>query len=367
MGEYVAASFYLGPLLPKGVGPFFLSADDDEPAPYSPTACHAVPARLGGECDLYPMKSWTDPSASPTPTRAGYISLVGRPNAGKSTLMNRLLGRKLSIVTPKPQTTWQRVTGIRTTENAQAIFLDTPGLLLPKDLLQRCMLSEALEALREGDVVVLLIDSTASLEEAERKSVVEAISLTSAPVFVVLNKIDEAAPDEIATLSKWAGSDLGQDVRGISGLHGYGVEELWTDLVETLPVAPFLYPDDDISAESVRYFAAEFIRETVFEQFREEIPYSVFATIEEFREDQDPVYIQANVFVERNSQKRILVGDKGRAIRELGRAAREKIQDLVDRPVYLDVWVKVLANWRRRRADLRRLGFRVPVGNDESR
>jgi len=229
------------------------------------------------------------------------------------------------------------------------------------------MLSEALEALREGDVVVLLIDATTPLDEAQRKNIVETLSVTSAPVFVVLNKIDEAAPDEIARLSQWAGSELGQEVRGISALHGDGVEELWSDLVETLPLAPFLYPDDDISAESVRYFAAEFIRETVFEQFREEIPYSVFATIEEFREDQDPVYIQANVFVERNSQKRILVGDKGKAIRELGRAARKKIQGLVDRPVYLDLWVKVLANWRRRRGDLRRLGFRVPVGDDESR
>ena len=122
-----------------------------------------------------------------------------------------------------------------------------------------------------------------------------------------------------------------------------------------------------ISSASVRYFAAEFIRETVFEQFREEIPYSVFSTIEDFREDQEPIYIQANLFVERNSQKGILVGDKGKAIRELGRASREKIQYLVDGPVYLDLWVKVLSNWRRRRGDLRRLGFQVPAGDDDEK
>lgn len=301
-----------------------------------------------------------------SPTRAGYVSLVGRPNAGKSTLMNQLIGQKLSIITPKAQTTWRCVTGIRTTETVQAIFLDTPGLLLPRDLLQRCMLAEALKAVREADVIVLLIDATTSLEEAERITIGEVISVTSSPIFVVLNKIDEASPDGIAALAQWATSEFGHEVRGISALRGSGLEELWTDMSEALPLAPFLYPEDDISASSVRYFAAEFIRETVFEQFREEIPYSVFAVIEEFREDQDPVYIQANLIVERNSQKRILVGDKGKAIRKLGRTSRKKIQDLISRPVFLDLWVKVLPNWRRRRGDLGRLGFRVPAGDDDT-
>ena len=302
--------------------------------------------------------------SSTSSTRAGYVSLVGRPNAGKSTLMNQLIGQKLSIITPKAQTTWRRLTGIRTTETVQAIFLDTPGLLLPRDLLQRCMLAEALEAVREADVMVLLIDATTSLKEAERITIAEVISVTSSPIFVVLNKIDEASPDGIAALAQWAASEFGHEVRGISALRGSGLEELWTDLSEALPLAPFLYPEDDISASSVRYFAAEFIRETVFEQFREEIPYSVFAVIEEFREDQDPVYIQANLIVERNSQKGILVGDRGKAIRRLGRTARKKIQDLMSRPVFLDLWVKVLPNWRQRRGDLRRLGFRVPTDDD---
>jgi len=307
------------------------------------------------------MKSEISPNTSLT--RAGYVSLVGQPNAGKSTLMNQLIGQKLSIITPKAQTTWRCVTGIRTTETVQAVFLDTPGLLLPKDLLQRCMLAEALEAVREADVVVLLIDATTSLKEAEKITIAEVISGTSSPVFVALNKIDEASPDRIATLAKWATSELGHEVRGISALRGSGLEELWADMAEALPLAPFLYPEDDISASSVRYFTVEFIRESVFEQFREEVPYSVFAVIEEFREDQDPVYIQANVIVERDSQKGILVGDKGKAIRKLGRTTRKKIQDLIGRPVFLDLWVKVLPNWRRRRDDLGRLGFRVPAGD----
>ena len=299
-------------------------------------------------------------------TRAGYIALVGRPNAGKSTLMNRLIGQKLSIVTSKAQTTWQRVTGIRTTETAQAVFLDTPGLLLVKDLLQRGLLEEALEAIREADVIVLLVDATDPLDDREKAGIKEALALSSAPVFVVINKIDEASPEDIAVAAQWAETELGAEARGISALLDRGVEELWTELAQALPEGPFLYPVDDIASAPVRFFVAEFIRETVFEQFREEVPYSVFAVVEEFREDQDPVYIQANLFTERNSQKRILVGDKGRAIRELGRVSREKIQEFIDRPVYLDLWIKVLPNWRRKRQHLGQLGLRVPAEDHES-
>ncbi len=299
-------------------------------------------------------------------TRAGYIALVGRPNAGKSTLMNRLIGQKLSIVTSKAQTTWQRVTGIRTTETAQAVFLDTPGLLLVKDLLQRGMLEEALEAIREADVIVLLVDATDPLHHREKAGIKEALALSSAPVFVVINKIDEASPEDIAVAAQWAETELGAEARGISALLDRGVEELWTELAQALPEGPFLYPVDDIASAPVRFFVAELIRETVFEQFREEVPYSVFAVVEEFREDQDPVYIQVNLFTERNSQKRILVGEKGRAIRELGRISREKIQEFIDRPVYLDLWIKVLPNWRRKRQHLGQLGLRVPAEDHES-
>ena len=299
-------------------------------------------------------------------TRSGYVALVGRPNAGKSTLMNQLIGQKLSIVTAKAQTTWQRVTGIRTTEREQAVFLDTPGLLVAKDLHQRGMLEEALEAIREADVIVLLVDATDPLRDKAKAAIVEALATSSVPKFVVINKIDEAHPEHIAEAAEWAESELGARARGISALLDRGVEELWTELAKALPEGPFLYPADDIASAPVRFFTAELIRETVFEQFREEVPYSVFAVVEEFREDQDPVYIQANLFTERNSQKRILVGEKGAAIRELGRVSREKIQELIDRPVYLDLWIKVLPNWRRKRQHLGRLGLRVPKEDHES-
>ncbi len=299
------------------------------------------------------------------PRRTGYVALIGRPNAGKSTLMNQLIGQKLSIVTAKAQTTWQRVTGLRTSDNVQAVFLDTPGLLMARDLLQKGMLEEAFEAIREADVIVLLVDATDPLHDKEKAAIVEALSASSAPKFVVINKIDAATPEGIALAAHWAQTELGADARGISALKGRGVEDLWSELVQGLPEGPFLYPEDDVASAPVRFFVAEFIRETVFEQFREEIPYSIFAVIEEFREDQDPMYIQANLFTERNSQKRILVGDKGKAIRELGRVSREKIEEFIDRPVYLDLWIKVLPNWRRKRQLLGQLGLRVPSDDDD--
>jgi GTP-binding protein Era len=279
-------------------------------------------------------------------TRSGYVALVGRPNAGKSTLMNALVGDKLSIVTPKAQTTWQRVTGILTTDTSQAIFLDTPGLLEVKDLLQRSMLGAALEALAEADVVLVVLD-------AER-------GLSHVPVLAAVNKIDVVPAADTEALEHWAREVLGADPYRISALTGVGVVQLGQALDGALPEGPFLYPADEIASQPVRFFVAELVRETVFEQFREEIPYSVFVQVDEFREHQDPVYIGATVHVERSSQKRILIGDKGHAVKELGRAARQKIEALLDHPVYLDLWVKHLPNWRRKRTHLKKLGFKIP-------
>jgi len=290
------------------------------------------------------------------------VTLLGRPNSSKSTLMNRLIGQKLSIVTAKAQTTWQRVVGIHTTDRVQAVFLDTPGLLLAKDLFQQSMLDEALEAVREGDVILLIVDATDPLHEAEKEAIREALSLSTSHLIVVINKIDEATPEAVATLSEWAKAELQSDPVGVSALLGHGVDALWSEIEKALPEGPFLYPPDDIAAAPVRFFVGEFIRETVFEQFREEVPYSVFAVVDEYREDQDPVYIKANLFVERNSQKGILVGDGGTAIRELGRSSRKKIEEFIGRRVYLELRVKLRPKWRRREKDLGRFGFRVPVG-----
>jgi len=316
------------------------------------------------QCDLSVMKSSAPLPETPVPTRTGYVTLLGRPNAGKSTLMNRMIGQKLSIVTSKAQTTWQRITGIHTTDGAQAIFLDTPGLRLAKSLFQQSMLEAALDAVREGDVIVLVLDASDPLRHAEKKALREALELSTTQLIVVINKIDEATPEAIATLADWASSELHGSPYEVSALNGVGVEALWTEIESALPEGPFLYPPDDIAIAPVRFFVAEFIRETIFEQFREEVPYSVFPVVDEFREDQDPVYIKADLYVERNSQKGILVGDRGTAIRDLGRSAREKIEEFIERRVYLELRVKLRPKWRRRGKDLARFGFRVPVEQD---
>ncbi len=294
-------------------------------------------------------------------TRTGYVTLVGRPNAGKSTLMNAFIGEPLSIVTPKAQTTWQRVTGILTTQRAQMIFLDTPGLLEPRDLLQRTMLSAALDALSEADTVLLVLDASNPPDKTERGVVERAISEgPSVPLLVAVNKVDAAESTEVTRLSDWASHELNGEAVPLSALEGGGVDVLLSRLEEVLPEGPFLYPPDEIARAPVRFFVAELVRETVFESYYQEIPYSVFCQIEEFREGQEPIYVQAHIFVERNSQKRILIGKRGSSIRALGASAREKIERFLGQPVYLDLWVKVLPDWRRKRGHLKRLGFSVP-------
>lgn len=305
-----------------------------------------------------------DPSgaAAPVSTRAGYVTLLGRPNAGKSTLLNALVGEKLSIVTAKAQTTWRRVTGIATRDDVQMIFLDTPGLLDASDLLQRSMLGSALEALREADVLLLVVDATVPPgSRGDDEILVRVLEEVTAPLVIAANKVDVADEAAVEAWDRWIRDrSKPAGVHAVSARHGTGVPELEEDLRGLLPAGPFLYPEDQIASDPVRFFVAEMIRETVFERYRQEIPYSVFCQVEEYRESQDPTYIAVTIYVERDSQKGILVGKGGRAIRGLGRAAREKIEEFLHEPVYLDLWVKVLEGWRGRRDQLRRLGFQVP-------
>lgn len=284
-------------------------------------------------------------------TRAGILTLCGKPNAGKSTLLNRLVGQKLSIVSSKPQSTRERTVGILTDNQVQIVLLDTPGLLDPQYALQRAMRQTALRALGDADVIAYLVDA----HESDPPSLVQATALTSAPrapVLTVFNKIDTLEPAARATLAA-----AQPDALLISALTGDGILVLLERVRAVLPESPYLYPEDDVGAQSLRFFASEFVRETALEQLEEEVPYSVACAIEEFREDRRPVYIRAVIYVERDSQKQIVIGRGGSKIREIGRASREKIEAMIDAPVYLDLWVKVLPNWRRDSNALRRLGF----------
>ncbi|MCY7413501.1 MAG: GTPase Era [Salinibacterium sp.] len=285
--------------------------------------------------------------------RAGIVTVVGKPNAGKSTLLNRIMGEKLAIVSPKPQSTRDRIVGIRTTDDVQMIVLDTPGLLNPRYELQRAMRSTALRALKDADVVIYLADAT----ERTPPSLLDAAELDAlphAPVWTVLNKVDAIRPVERQELAEAV-----PDARFVSALTGEGVDALLDDLGAVLPVSPFLYPEDEISTASVRFFVSELVRETALEQLDEEVPYSLACEVEEFRETGTPVYIRTVLYVERDSQKRILIGHNGQRIRDIGRAARVKVEAFVGAAVYLDLWVKVLPNWRKSDSAIRRFGYRL--------
>lgn len=286
-------------------------------------------------------------------TKAGIVTVAGKPNAGKSTLLNRIIGQKLAITSQKPQSTRDRVVGIHTSGDVQMVIFDTPGLLEPKYALQEAMRSTALRAIDDADVIVYLADAT----NGPPPSLEEAASLQKTPaaaIIEVLNKIDLVPGDRRAELERKR-----PDAILLSAQTGEGVAELNARIRAALPESPFLYPDDDVSTQSVRFFVGEMVRETVLEQLHDEIPYSVAVGIEEFREGKSPVYIRAVVYVERDSQKRIIVGAKGSRIREIGHAARKKIESFIGESVYLDLWIKVLPNWRRSTSQLERFGYHL--------
>lgn len=294
------------------------------------------------------------PNSQDQMTRAGIAAVVGKPNAGKSTLLNHVIGQKLSITSAKPQSTRDRIVGIYTRGHAQMVVFDTPGLLTPKYALQQSMRAAALQALDDADVIIYVADATQGLPPALAEAA-DLLRVPRAPTVLALNKIDA-----VSQVTREALTAAAPDSLLVSALTGEGVDDLIERAIALLPRSPFLYPAEEISTQSVRFFVGELVRETALEQLDEEVPYSVACEIEEFREDRDPVYIRAVLHVERASQKGILIGDKGARIKEIGRASRAKIEQLVGTRVYLDLWVKVLPNWRRNERDLRRLGYRLP-------
>ena len=280
--------------------------------------------------------------------RCGTVALAGRPNVGKSTLLNALVGEHLAIVAAKPQSTRVPVVGLLTRDDAQFILTDSPGLLEPEYRLHETMREAAVRAIADADVVAYLhpladapapgLADVAKLEHAPR-----------APVVTVYTKADLVAPSDRPTVQS---SDV-----VLSAISGEGLESLVLALRADLPESPFHYDPEEIATQPLRFFAAEFVREAAFELLHQELPYSVACAIEEFRESASPVYIRATLFVERDSQKGIVIGEGGRTIKALGQAARAKIETLVGQQVYLDLHVKVLPRWRRDGPSLQRLGY----------
>ena len=290
--------------------------------------------------------------------KAGIVAVVGKPNVGKSTLLNRIVGEKLSITSPKPQSTRDRVVGIYTTDDAQMVILDTPGLLNPRYPLQEAMRTAAIRALEDADVVVYLGDAT----EGKPEPLPKAAGLHKpllAPVLTALNKSDSL---NVADRQRLATND---SVQLISALNGDGVDKLMDSVAEKLPESPFLYPSDEISTQPVRFFVAELIRETVLDQLHDEVPYSVAVQVEEYREDRSPLYIRAVIYVERDSQKAIIIGAKGAQIKRVGEASRRKIEAFIGSQIYLDLWIKVLPNWRKKPDTLSRFGYQLATGKSK--
>jgi len=287
--------------------------------------------------------------------------LVGLPNAGKSTLMNALIGQKLSIVTAKAQTTRATVSGIRSEDGVQAVFADTPGLVDPRNLLHKAMRGLAYSTFAEADLRLIVIDASRA-PDAEPVSRLAAVlgEGPPRPTLIVLNHMDRSNSGLLDRWRVWAALLPEAEIAETDASRDIGVEQVWRWVAERLPEHPFLYDPEDLSTENLRFFVSELVRETAFEQYRQEIPYAIVCTVDEFREAEDPVYIGITVHVERESQKGMVVGRGGAAIRALGSDSRAKIETLLERPVYLDLWVKVLPGWRSRPATLKRLGFDVP-------
>ena len=291
--------------------------------------------------------------------RSGHIVVLGVPNTGKSTLFNALVGERLSITTPKPQTTRRTILGILTNERAQMMFVDTPGLLDPAYRLHEFMRSQIENALEGADIVLALLDAS-DLAGTFTDEIRSALSRLQLPLVVAINKIDLVTERDLEQSLQQVKAALSTEhVVPVSAQTGKHVLDLRERLEGLLPVGPKFYPDDTLTEEPERFFVEEQIREETFLRLRQEVPYAIAVQIEHFREEGRKIYIQANIIVERESQKGIVIGKKGATLKTIGKNARERIERFLQHPVYLDLHVKVIANWRKSDTALRRLGYRV--------
>ena len=291
--------------------------------------------------------------------KSGFVSLIGRPNAGKSTLLNRLLGEKIAIISPRPQTTRNRILGIKNLPAGQVIFLDTPGVHHSRTRLNKSMVRTALATLEEVDLVCFLIEADRP-ENDENDLILKNLKRAGKPVVLAINKIDLVPRAELLpVIGRYSQLFPFGQIIPISALSGDGVEILAEEILRMLPEGPPLFPEDMVTDQTERFLVSEFIREKILHRTREEIPYATAVVIEEFKEKEEKnlVVIRATILVERDSQKGILIGEKGRTLKEIGRLAREEIESLLGTKVFLELWVKVEKNWRDDPRALRRLGY----------
>jgi len=289
--------------------------------------------------------------------RSGFVAIVGRPNVGKSTLLNQLLGQKVAIVTPKPQTTRQRILGIKTLPAAQIVFIDTPGLHRPRSLIGRRMVGVAERAAAEADLVLWVVDAAEGITPADRE-IAKQLATAQQPVCIVVNKIDRLARVQLLPLLATIDQLLpGRDAIPVSATAQTNFPELVDHIVRMLPEGPRYYEPDTVTDQSERALAQEVVREQVLLQTRQEIPYAVAVTVDKFEEKNDLAVITATIHVEKDSQKGILIGKRGARIKQLGTAARLELERVLGRRVYLDLFVRVQEQWTEREALLKEFGL----------
>lgn len=291
---------------------------------------------------------------------SGYIAIVGRPNVGKSTLLNQLLRYRLAITSPKPQTTRNRILGIKTLPDAQMLFVDTPGIHRTERPLNQYMTKEAIRTLADVDVILMLIEADGSSTEDDAY-IIENLRKTKTPVLLVINKVDTVPkPSLLSLMNNYATLYPFEALIPVSAVTGDGLDILEKEIIRLLPPGPQYFPEDQVTDVPERFLASELVREKVFNMCGEEIPYAVAVVVEEFKERRPPrpVYIRATVYVEKESQKGILIGAQGRMLKKIGQAAREDLQGILGRAVYLELWVKVERNWSKDERGLRKMGYR---------
>ena len=298
--------------------------------------------------------------------RSGFVAVIGRPNVGKSTLMNGLVGQKVAIASPKPQTTRSRILRILTRDDAQVIFVDTPGLHRPRHKLGQAMVAAATRAIPVADAVLFVTDVSVPPTNEDRMIAGLIAKHTESPVILVLNKMDLLPAEKVKphTESYWALVPDHREWIMTTATKGTNLDKLLEMILAALPEGPRYYPGDQVTDQTEREIAAELVREQVLRRTRQEIPHAVAVVVEEFKERENArmpgirtVYVAANIYVEKESQKGIIIGRGGKMLRQIGAAARHEIERMTDGQIYLDLWVKVRKGWRRDERELRRLGY----------
>ncbi len=291
--------------------------------------------------------------------KSGFISIIGRPNVGKSTFMNRVIGQKIAIMSDKAQTTRNKVQGVYTGEDAQMVFIDTPGIHKPKHKLGDFMVNMAEQSLNEVDLVLFMVNAKEGFGRGD-EFIINMLQKVKQPVYLIVNKIDEVHPDELLPMiDEYREKYDFAEIIPISALEGNNVDHLMKVMVDQMPEGPQYYPEDHITDHPERFIISELIREKALHLTREEIPHSIAVKVDsiEDREDENKIFVQATIIVERSSQKGIIIGKQGKMLKEIGQKARKDIEALLGTKIYLDLWVKVQKDWRNKEIQLQDFGY----------